>query len=57
MYVVMLGGIGIAMARESIQALMLEWRGEQPRRSTKRHHPLMLSILYDRSTVYGNLRS
>ena len=41
MYVVMLGGIGIAMAREASHALAAEWRGEPPRATGKRHHPLI----------------
>ena len=41
MYVVMLGGIGIAMAREASYALAAEWRGEPPRATGKRHHPLI----------------
>jgi uncharacterized membrane protein YfcA len=41
MYVVMLGGIGIAMAREAVLALIAEWRGDQPKTGGKRHHPLI----------------
>jgi len=41
MYVVMLGGIGLAMARESIGSIVAEWRGEKPRAGGKRHHPLI----------------
>ena len=44
MYVVMLGGIGMVMARESIQALIAEWRGERPKSSGKRHHPLIAML-------------
>jgi len=41
MYVVMLGGIGIVMARDAIGALMAEWRGDRPTSHGKRHHPLI----------------
>lgn len=44
MYVIMLGGIGLVMARESIGSLVAEWRGEQPRSSSKRHHPLIAML-------------
>ena len=44
MYVLMLGGIGIVMAREAISALIAEWRGEQPKRDSKRHHPLITML-------------
>jgi len=44
MYVVMLGGIGIAMAREASHALAAEWRGEPPRATGKRHHPLITML-------------
>ncbi len=44
MYVVMLGGIGIAMARESVQALVAQWRGDAPRPGGKRHHPLIAML-------------
>ena len=44
MYVVMLGGIGIAMAREASYALAAEWRGEPPRATGKRHHPLITML-------------
>jgi len=41
MYVVMLGGIGVAMAREAVGALVAEWRGERRKADGKRHHPLI----------------
>ena len=41
MYVVMLGGIGVAMAREAVGALVAEWRGERRKPDGKRHHPLI----------------
>ena len=44
MYVVMLGGIGIVMARESIHALIAEWRGDRPMTGGKRHHPLIAML-------------
>lgn len=44
MYVVMLGSIGIVMARESIHALVGEWRGDQPKPGGKRHHPLIAML-------------
>jgi len=44
MYFVMLGGIGIVMAREAIGSIVAEWRGEKPSRSSKRHHPLIAML-------------
>jgi uncharacterized membrane protein YfcA len=44
MYVVMLGGIGIAMARESVQALMRQRRGDPAKPVGKRHHPLIAML-------------
>jgi len=44
MYVVMLGGIGTVMARESIHALIGEWRGDRPKAGGKRHHPLIAML-------------
>ncbi|SDC06534.1 hypothetical protein SAMN05444678_101265 [Sphingomonas sp. YR710] len=41
MYVVLLGGIGVIMARESIGSIMAQRRGERPRAQAKRHHPLI----------------
>jgi len=41
MYVLMLGGIGIVMARDAIGALVAEWRGDRPKPAGKRHHPLI----------------
>lgn len=44
MYVLMLGGIGIVMAREAVHALIAEWRGDRPKRDAKRHHPLIAML-------------
>ncbi|KKC26685.1 sulfite exporter TauE/SafE family protein [Sphingomonas sp. SRS2] len=44
MYVLMLGGIGIVMAKDAIGALLAEWRGERPRVEGKRHHPLIAML-------------
>jgi uncharacterized membrane protein YfcA len=44
MYVVMLGGIGTVMARESIHALIGEWRRDRPKAGGKRHHPLIAML-------------
>lgn len=44
MYVLMLGGIGIVMARDGVQALIAERRGEKPKREGKRHHPLITML-------------
>ena len=41
MYVILLGGIGIVMAKESIGAILAERRGEKPAAQGKRHHPLI----------------
>lgn len=41
LYVVLLGGIGLIMARESIGSIVAQWRGVKPRASGKRHHPLI----------------
>jgi hypothetical protein len=43
-YVVMLGGIGALMARESIGTILAQRRGEKPRRSLKRHNPLIAAL-------------
>ena len=44
MYVLMLGGIGLVMAREAIHALIAEWRGERPSIQGKRHNPLIAML-------------
>jgi uncharacterized protein len=44
LYVVMLGGIGIFMARDAIHALVIEMRGEKPTASGRRHHPLIAAL-------------
>ncbi|WP_340314687.1 sulfite exporter TauE/SafE family protein [Rhizorhabdus argentea] len=44
MYVLMLGGIGLVMAREAIGALVAEWRGERPSPQGKRHNPLIAML-------------
>jgi uncharacterized membrane protein YfcA len=44
MYVLMLGGIGVVMAREAIHALIAEWRGERPSTQGKRHNPLIAML-------------
>ncbi|TZG29542.1 sulfite exporter TauE/SafE family protein [Sphingomonas montanisoli] len=41
LYVVLLGSIGIMMARESIGLLVSQWRGAAPRPAARRHHPLI----------------
>jgi len=41
MYVVMLGGIGLVMARDAVGSLIDEWRGERRKIEGKRHHPLI----------------
>lgn len=44
LYVVLLGGIGALMGRESIDSLRRSKRGEQPRAAKRRHHPLVASL-------------
>lgn len=44
LYVVLLGGIGTIMARESIQSLYAERSGTQIRVSKRRHHPFVASL-------------
>lgn len=41
MYVLMLGGIGIVMAKDAIGSLHAQWRGIAPPASGRRHHPLI----------------
>ncbi len=44
LYVVMLGSIGLMMARESIQVLLATRRGEAPPARKRRHHPLVAAL-------------
>jgi len=44
LYVVMLGGIGAIMARESLQALQAERAGTHIPARKRRHHPLVASL-------------
>ncbi len=44
LYVLMLGGIGGLMARESLQAVLATKRGEQVPTRKRRHHPLVASL-------------
>jgi uncharacterized membrane protein YfcA len=41
LYVFLLGTIGLVMARESIGAIVAQWRGLKPATQGKRHHPLI----------------
>jgi uncharacterized membrane protein YfcA len=44
LYVLMLGSIGLLMARESIQALIMARRGQRPAARKRRHHPLVAAL-------------
>lgn len=44
LYVVMLGSIGILMAREAIHTLVMARRGERPEARKRRHHPLVAAL-------------
>ncbi len=44
LYVLMLGGIGGLMARESIQAVIADRKGESVPPQKRRHHPLVASL-------------
>ncbi|MBB4640241.1 sulfite exporter TauE/SafE family protein [Rhizorhapis suberifaciens] len=44
LYVLMLGGIGLLMAKESVQSIVRLRRGERPRASKRRHHPLVAAL-------------
>ena len=44
LYVLMLGGIGGLMAKESIQALIALKTGRKPQASKRRHHPLVAAL-------------
>ena len=44
LYVVMLGGIGLIMARESLQALQAQRSGQPIKARKRRHHPLVASL-------------
>jgi uncharacterized membrane protein YfcA len=43
-YVVLLGGIGTLMARESIGTILVQRRGEKPRRASRRHNRLIAML-------------
>lgn len=43
-YVLLLGSIGGLMAKESLQAIGLAWRGEAPAPMKRRHHPLVAAL-------------
>jgi len=43
-YVVLLGGIGALMARESIGTILAQRRGEKPKRSARRHNRLIAML-------------
>jgi uncharacterized membrane protein YfcA len=44
LYVFLLGTIGLVMARESIGAIVAQWRGLKPATQGKRHHPLIAML-------------
>jgi uncharacterized membrane protein YfcA len=44
LYVVMLGGIGVIMARESLEALQAQRSGQPLKARKRRHHPLVASL-------------
>jgi uncharacterized membrane protein YfcA len=44
LYVLMLGSIGLLMAREAIHALIMARRGERPEPRKRRHHPLVAAL-------------
>jgi len=44
LYVVMLGSIGLLMARESIHSLIMARRGIHPEARKRRHHPLVATL-------------
>ncbi|MET0238542.1 MAG: sulfite exporter TauE/SafE family protein [Sphingobium sp.] len=44
LYVLMLGSIGLMMARESIGALIAQRRGDPPPARRRRHHPLVTAL-------------
>jgi uncharacterized membrane protein YfcA len=44
LYVVMLGGIGLVMARESIEAMQAQRSGQPIKARKRRHHPLVASL-------------
>jgi uncharacterized membrane protein YfcA len=47
-YVVMLGSIGFLMAKESIHALVLAYRGQRPSARKRRRHPLVAVLPFRR---------
>lgn len=44
LYVLMLGGVGLLMAKESVQSITALRRGERPHASKRRHHPLISAL-------------
>ena len=44
LYVFLLGGIGVMMAREAISSLLTLRRSEQPKSQAQRHHPLIAAL-------------
>lgn len=44
LYVLLLGGIGMLMAKESIQSVIAMRRGQRARARKRRHHPLVASL-------------
>ncbi len=44
MYVILLGGIGLIMAREAIGQMVAQWRGQPPKAQARRHHPLIAML-------------
>ncbi|HMP56135.1 MAG TPA: sulfite exporter TauE/SafE family protein [Novosphingobium sp.] len=61
LYVLLLGSIGSLMARESVQALLAERRGEPLPARRRRHHPLVASLpmrwrCSARPTANGSIR-
>jgi uncharacterized protein len=44
LYVLMLGGIGLLMAKESVQSIVALRSGQRPKASKRRHHPLVAAL-------------
>jgi uncharacterized protein len=53
LYVVLLGGIGLTMAREAVHSLVAMHRGQPPAPVARRHHPL-IAALPGRWRFYGS---
>ncbi len=53
LYVILLGGIGVSMAREAIGSLVAMHQGRPPAPVTRRHHPL-IAALPGRWRFYGS---